>query len=179
MKNLQKHWKNLFIRGVLAFIFGIVALFWPGVGFEILVYYFAFYALIDGIVALIVGMSSRSIGFILEGVVGFAIGLFILFYTSVAINAFLIVVAIWAILTGVLEILTAIELKKHPIDEVWLFIVGVISILFGILVFVNPVVSLLAITIIIGVYALIFGIFLMALGITLRNAPKSKSKSRR
>lgn len=174
MRDLQKHWKNIFIRGIAAFVFGLIALFWPGIGFELLVFYFALYALIDGIVALIVGLSYRSVGFLLEGVVGTAIGLFILFYTAAAVGAFLTVIAIWAILTGILEIITSFELKKHPVDEIWLFLVGIISILFGVFVFINPVVSVLAITLIIGVYTLVFGMFLMALGITLKNSVKYK-----
>lgn len=159
-------------------VFGIVALFWPGIGFEFLVFFFAFYALIDGIIALLVGIRSKSIGFILEGIVGLLVGLFILTNTSAAIGVFLFLVALWAIITGVFEIVTAVELKNHAIDEVWLFIVGVISILFGILVFVNPVLTALAITIIIGVYAIVFGMFLTALAFTLKNTPTKSKKSR-
>ena len=74
------------------------------------------------------------------------------------------------------EIIAAIELRRHIVDEIWLLMLGIISILFGIVIFVNPLISAIAISVVIGVYAILFGIFLAALAITVK---PYTSKSRR
>lgn len=175
MKQLGKHWKGLLVRGVVAIIFGLLAIFVPGIALPILAILFGVFAFVDGIIAFFVGIYARSWGFILEGVIGILIGLFTLFYTDKAILLFLVVIALWALITGIFEIIAAIELRRHISDEIWLLMLGIISILFGIVVFVNPLISAIAISIVIGVYAILFGIFLVALSLTVKSyAPKSR-----
>ncbi len=177
MKQLGKHWKGLLVRGIVAIIFGLLAIFIPGIALPILAILFGVFAFVDGIIAFFVGLYARSWGFILEGLIGILVGLFTLFYTESAILLFLVVIGFWALITGIFEIIAAIELRRHIVDEIWLLMLGIISILFGIVIFVNPLISAIAISVVIGVYAILFGIFLAALAVTVKSyAPKSRRR---
>lgn len=184
MRELHKHWKAILFRGIIALIFGFIALFAPALGFEIIVLYFGAFAFVDGIVALLVGMKAKSTLLVLEGVVGIIVGLYIFFFTLQAMAIFLLLIGVWAIASGILEIVAAIELRRHIKNELWLLFVGIVSIIFGVFVFVNPIVSALAITFVIGIYAIVFGLFLVALAMRVKDltsgskSPSKKKKKR-
>ncbi len=163
MQALHKQWRGILFRGIIAVIFGLVALFAPALGFEIIILYFGAFAFIDGIFAFLVGLKAKSAILLLEGAVGILVGVYIFFFTLQAAGIFLLLIAIWAIGSGILEIIAAIELRKYVENEIWLLFVGIVSILFGVFVFINPIESALAITFVIGIYAVVFGLFLIAL----------------
>lgn len=181
MQGLHKQWKGILFRGIIAVIFGLIALFAPALGFQIIILYFGAFAFIDGVIAFMVGLRVKSALLILEGFVGVLIGLYIFFFTLQAAGIFLLLIALWAIGSGILEIIAAIELRKYVKNEIWLLFVGIVSILFGIFVFINPVVSALAITFVIGIYALVFGLFLIALSqrVKLLSAPRRPAKKKK
>lgn len=182
MKQLSKYWMSVLIRGIIAVLFGLVALFAPGIALQFLVLLFGAFALVDGIVAFFLGMSAKSAAFMFEGAVGILVGLYIFFFTAQALLIFLLLIALWAIATGILEIAAGISIRKHIADEIFLLIVGVISVIFGTWVFVQPAVSALAIAYIIGIYAIVFGIFLVLLAFKLKSFvphTSSKKKNRR
>lgn len=179
MKQLHKQWASILIRGIFSALFGILAIFYPGIGLEVLVLVFGAYALVDGIIALVVGAGAKSWLLLLEGVLGIFVGAYVFFYTAQATLLFLLLVGIWALMTGILEIVAAIELRKIMKHEIWLLLVGISSIVFGILVFVNPLVAGYAFTLVIGIYALMFGSFLIALGMKVKNYAPSPAKKKR
>ena len=176
MKQLHRYWGGIMVRGIVALVFGLAALFMPGFTFETLVVVFAVFALIDGIVGFFVGLFSQSIALVLEGLLGALIGALVLMYTAQAVLIFVIVFSAWAIITGIVEIVGSFSLRKHIANEIWLLLTGVISVLFGLLIFINPVISVVAITYLIGIYAVIFGVFFIALAFKLKSYKPSKSK---
>ncbi len=177
VKYLHNHWKGLLFRGILGVLFGIIAIGWPGIGLQILVLLFGAYVLIDGLVAFILGFPLRSVWMVIEGLLGILVGFLIFFYTIPAIAIFIYLVGIWAFVTGILEIIAAIELRKYVANEAWLLFTGIISIIFGIIIFANPIAAGIAISLIIGIYALLFGMLLIILALQLKDVPSSKSKS--
>jgi uncharacterized membrane protein HdeD (DUF308 family) len=181
MRELHRHWKGIVLRGIIAIIFGIIALFAPGLGFQILVLYFGAFALLDGITALYIGAHAKSGLLFFEGIIGMLVGLYVFFFTLQATLIFILLIGVWAIATGALEIIAGIELRRHILNEIWLLFVGIISILFGLFVFVSPIASALALTFVIGIYATVFGLFLIALGLKVKNAKSSSipNKKRR
>jgi uncharacterized membrane protein HdeD (DUF308 family) len=174
---LANNWWTLVLRGIAAIIFGILAYLWPGITFTVLVLFFGAYALWDGVFALIGAFRTegeRRWSLVLEGVVGIAAGLVTFFWTGAASLALLLVIGAWAIVTGIFEIVSAIRLREEIEGEWLLLISGVLSVLFGIALAIWPAAGLVAVTWMIGAYAIVFGFLLTMLGFRLRNVSKGR-----
>ena len=171
VEHLGSKWWTLVLRGIAAVIFGFLAFVWPGLTYIVLVLLFGAYALVDGVFALIGAFhrtTERRWPLILEGVVGVLAGLVTLFFTGAAAISLLFVIAAWAIVTGIFEIAAAIRLRQE-IEHEWLYLLGgLLSILFGVFIAIQPAAGLLAVTWMIGAYGIAFGILLIALGIRMR-----------
>jgi uncharacterized membrane protein HdeD (DUF308 family) len=171
--DLSRNWWVLALRGVLGILFGIGAFVWPGIALAALVLVFGAYAFVDGIFAVVAGIGMRrQIDrwwlIVLEGAAGIILG--VLTFLSPGITALILLsfIALWAILTGVFEIATALQLRKL-IENEWLLILsGVVSIIFGILLIVFPGSGMLSLVWLIGAYALFFGILTLVLSFRLR-----------
>lgn len=170
---LARWWWTFVLRGVLAIAFGILAFFAPGLGIAVLVGLFAAWALIDGAANILAGVRSRGVDRswwleILEGVVSIAAGVIALFFPQLAAEALVVIIAAWAIITGLVQVVAAIRLREQISGEFWLGLAGIGSILFGIVLFVFPGAGALSLVWLIGGFALAFGAFLAILGWRLR-----------
>ncbi|CAN5173431.1 HdeD family acid-resistance protein [soil metagenome] len=170
---LARWWWTFIVRGILAILFGVLAFFAPGLGIAVLVGLFAAWVIIDGIGNIIAGVRGRGRDRnwwleILEGVVGFAAGLIALIFPAYAAQVLVILIAAWAIVTGVLEIVAAIRVRELISGEVWMGLAGVASILFGVILLVFPAAGALSLVWLISSFAIVFGIFLILLGWRLR-----------
>ena len=171
--NLTRNWWLVVIRGLLAIMFGLIAFLWPDLAWLVLILMFGVYAIVDGVFAMLSSVtrsrySSRWWVFLLEGIVSVAAGTVVLLRPELASFALIVVIAVWAILTGILEIVGAIRLRREITNEWMLGFGGFVSIVLGVLILFQPETSGLVITLMIGTYALIFGILLVALGFRLR-----------
>ncbi|HLI11423.1 MAG TPA: HdeD family acid-resistance protein [Alphaproteobacteria bacterium] len=167
---LAKNWWALALRGIAAILFGIIALFWPGITLNALIIVFGVYALVDGVFAIVAAVRAvehhqRWGALLLEGIVSILAGLIALFAPLAAALAFLYVFIAWTLITGVLEIAAAIKLRQHIRGEWLLALNGVISILLGLFLAAYPGIGLIGLVWCIGVYAIIFGVALVALGL--------------
>jgi uncharacterized membrane protein HdeD (DUF308 family) len=163
-------WWALLLRGIAAVLFGLAALFWPDETLWVLIVFFGAYALVGGIFSIVAGMADATRRWLLvtEGALGVVAGSIAFFWPGLTALVLLYVIAGWAIFTGVLEIMSAISLRRE-IDNEWMMILGgALSVLFGIILAVLPGVGLLSLTWLIGLYALIFGIAFIVLGFTVR-----------
>lgn len=170
---LAKNWWALLIRGIVAVIFGLLAFFWPGGVAVVLVILFGAYAFVDGIFALISAVRAaeahqRWWAFLLEGIVGLLIAAIVVFYPGIAGLGLYFAIAIWAILTGILEIVAAVQLRKMIPNEFWLILGGILSIVFGVLLYLFPLVGILTVIYLIGFYAILFGIIMIVFSFRLR-----------
>jgi uncharacterized membrane protein HdeD (DUF308 family) len=160
---LFRNWWMFAVRGVAAVIFGVLALIWPGQTLQALVLVFGAFALVDGLFAAIVGIASRRYferwwAVLLEGVAGVVIGLVTFFWPSVTGLALLYLIAAWALITGIFEIVAAIQLRRVITNE-WMYILGgLLSIVIGVLLFVFPTAGATSLVWAIGIYAIAFGI---------------------
>jgi len=171
---LARYWWALLVRGVIAALFGIMALIWPSITLMVLVLLFGAYALVDGILAVSVGVqvhgdSGRWWMMILMGLVGIAIAVLTFIWPRVTALVLLYLIAVWAILTGVLEVVAAIWLRKIMKGEWVLALGGILSLILGVLLVISPIPGALAIVWIIGIYAMIFGVLLIILAFRLRS----------
>lgn len=169
---LARNWWLVVLRGVLAIIFGVMALVWPLPTLEALVILFGAYVLVDGIFELISAISGREeeqwwLG-LLEGVLGIAAGILTFLWPNVTGLVLLYFIAAWAILTGVLAIFSAIRLRREIEGEWFLGLSGLLSVIFGVLLFFFPTGGAVAVIWLIGSYAILFGVLLVILGLRLR-----------
>ena len=152
-------------------LFGLAALFWPGITLYVLIIFFGAYALVDGVFAIsagIRGSGGRRWVFLAEGVLGILAGLIAFFYPGMTAFVLLYVIAFWAILTGLLRIVMAIWLRREIENEWFLVLSGVISVLFGVILAALPGPGLLALVWVVGIYELILGVALIVLGFEVR-----------
>ena len=168
---LARCWWALALRGVIAVLFGLLTFFIPGVTLISLVLLFGFYAILDGIfdIVLAIKASGHHWPLLVEGIVGIVAGIVTFMWPGITAMILLYVIAFWAILTGVLEIVAGIRLRAVIANEILLILMGVLSTLFGILIIIFPGAGALAIIIWIGAYAVLFGIILIALAFRLRS----------
>lgn len=170
LHTLAKYWWALAIRGVVAVLFGLLTFFVPGITLVTLVLLFGAYALVDGIFNVIAFFRavSHHWALLIEGVIGIIAGILTFTWPAITAIVLLYLIAFWAIFTGIFEIIAGIRLRKAITNEWLLLIMGVFSLLFGVLILFNPGVGALAIVLWIGAYALVFGIILLALAFRLR-----------
>jgi uncharacterized membrane protein HdeD (DUF308 family) len=170
---LGRTWWVFLIRGIAAILFGIGAFLWPGLTIAVLILMFGAYALVDGIFAIIGGISARKEMerwwmMILVGVAGVITGVLTFMWPNITALVLLYFIAAWAIVTGIFQIAAAIRLRKE-IEGEWVLIVGgIASVIFGVLLFLMPGAGALASIWIIGAYAVIFGILMIVLAFRLR-----------
>ncbi len=174
VQTLAKYWWLVALRGVVAILFGILAFVWPGLTIGALVLLFGIYALIDGIGSIITGIAHRHGSerwwMLLEGIAGILFGVLTFLWPGMTAWVLLLFIASWAILTGIFEIMAAIRLR-HEIKGEWaLGLAGLLSIILGVIMLINPGAGALAVVWGIGGYAIVFGALLVYLGFKLRNA---------
>lgn len=169
---LSRNWWLLVLRGAVAVLFGILAFVWPGMTLQILVVFFGAYVLVDGIGSVVTGIAHRQGSdrwwLLLEGLSSILFGVLTFLWPGVTEAILLIFVAVWAVLTGIFEILAAVRLRKQIMGEWVLGLAGLFSVLFGVYMFVNLSVGALAVVWLIGSYAILFGLLLVYLGFKLR-----------
>lgn len=170
---LARNWWLIALRGLFAIIFGILAFVWPGPTIAALIILFGAYVLVDGIFSVIAGIAAygereRWWAVLLEGLASIAIGLITFFWPNVTALVLLYFIAVWAIVTGVLEIAAAIQLRRVITGEWLMILTGIASMVFGILLVIFPGAGALAMLWVIASYAIIFGVLLIILAFRLR-----------
>jgi uncharacterized membrane protein HdeD (DUF308 family) len=176
---LARNWWALALRGLAAILFGILAFAWPAITLFVLVIFFGAYMLVDGIFAIVAavraaGEEARWWLLLVEGILGVVAGLVAFFWPGLTALALLYLIAAWAIVTGIMEIVGAIRLRQEMVGEWALILGGALSVLFGVLLVAIPVrAGLLSLTWLIGAYAVAFGVLLVILAFRVRNAPSS------
>lgn len=169
--DLSRHWWLLALRGLAAIIFGILAFAMPGITLAVLVILFGAYALVDGVLAIITafrGDAHHRVWLAIEGVIGVLAGLVAFAAPDFAALVLLYIIAVWAILTGIVEIVVALRLRQAITNELGLIIGGILSVLFGVVLILAPGAGALAVIYLLGAYAIFFGISLLALAWRLR-----------
>ncbi len=171
---LAQNWWALVLRGVLNILFGIAAFAWPGITFAALALFYGAFALVDGCfaIAAAVAGSPRSIpwwALLVEGILGIGVGVITFFWPGITVLALLLMIAAWAVTTGILEIVAAIRLRKEISGEWLLALSGALSVALGIALVAYPGPGIVAVTWMIGAYAITFGVLFIVLGFRLRS----------
>ncbi len=175
LRILARNWWLLLLRGIVAIIFGLLALAWPAITLQVLVILFGAYVLVDGfftVITVLIEKAHREV-LLLEGVAGIIVGVLTFIWPNITALVLLYLIAAWAFITGVFEIIAAVRLRKDIEGEWLLGLGGILSVIFGVLLAIRPTSGALAVIWIIGAYAVLFGILLIILSLKLRGWKKS------
>jgi uncharacterized membrane protein HdeD (DUF308 family) len=171
---LAENWWAFVLRGIFAILFGIGALTFPGLTVLALIVLFGFYCFVDGFTSLAMAFEADSKGwYVIGGLVSLAAGVITFTRPGATAIALLFVIGIWALIRGVIDIVTAIQIRKVVEGEWMLALSGVVSALFGLYVIARPGQGALAIIWIIAFFALILGFLLLGVGFKLRRLKKA------
>jgi uncharacterized membrane protein HdeD (DUF308 family) len=173
MPEKRWRWWSVALRGLAALALGIISLFVPGLTFFSLVIVFGAFALVDGVLALMLA-STRLVQphgwVVVRGLVSILAGLLALFLPGITAFVLLVVIGSWAIVSGTSEIVAAVKLRKQIRGEWLLAAEGVFSIAFGVVLLLSPLVGAIVIGLWVGAYALVLGGMMIATAFRLRSA---------
>ncbi len=170
--DFASRWWTLAARGIAAILFGILTFISPGLSLFALVILFGAWALADGVFNLIMALRTRKgerwRWLVLEGVTSIIVGILTFFWPGITALSLLFLIAAWSVVTGIAEVVAAIRLRKLIRGEWLLGLSGVLSIVFGLVLFAFPGAGALAVIFWIGAYSILFGSLLVALAFRLR-----------
>ena len=177
---MAESWWAVGLRGVLGIIFGLILLLTPGIALEVFVILFAAYMLVDGVFAIASGIKAARNGerwglLIIEGIVDIAAGVVAFLWPLITLVALTWLIAVWAIVSGGLMLAAAFTLKLDH-GRWWLALGGIASLIFGILLVIEPLIGAVVLTLWIGAYALVFGIFLLILAFQLHSKKEERER---
>jgi uncharacterized membrane protein HdeD (DUF308 family) len=169
---LNRSWWVLALRGIAAIIFGVLTFIWPQISLFVLVALFGAYVLVDGIFSIIAALRHQEARqwwvLLVEGIAGVFIGVLTFIWPGITALVLLFLIAFWALITGVFEIVAAFWLRKEIANEWLLGVSGMLSVLFGLLLIILPGTGALAVIWLIGAYAIFFGALMLALSFQVR-----------
>ena len=168
---LAKNWWALALRGLVAVLFGLLTLLLPGITLITLILLFGAFTVVNGVFNVVASfhVASHHWALLFEGIVGILAGILTFAWPAITAIVLLYLIAIWAIFTGVFEIIAGIYLRKAIASEWLLLVMGVLSLLFGVLILLAPGVGALASVPWMGAYASVSGILVLALAFRLRD----------
>lgn len=176
-----RSWRSLAARGALALAFGFTALLWPTMTLTAFTLIVGTYALVDG--SILIALGTRHIVrdfawvLLLKGLAGVGLGLAALLLTRTMIDLLALLVAFWAITTGVLELVAAAALRRELPGEMLLAVAGTASVLLGFAILLWPAATAAALVMILGAYALVFGAATLAQALRLRDQSRPSRRS--
>ncbi|WP_294930921.1 HdeD family acid-resistance protein [uncultured Paracoccus sp.] len=172
----RRFWWVLLVRGIAAVLFGVAALFWPGLTALVLLIAFGAFAVVDGVFAIVTAFQRKSHDegwwtWLFDGVLSLAIGMMALFWPAATALALVIWIAVWAVIAGILRVIAAIRLR-HEIEGEWaLALSGLLLVIWGALLALVPAAGILGLAWIFGVFALAVGVVMVVLAFRVKGLP--------
>ncbi len=170
---LSRNWWLLLLRGICAIAFGVLSYMWPGISLATLMLFFGSYALVDGVIGCVLAVSARKEradwwALFLWGLIGIAVGAMTFFAPGITALSLVLYIGAWAIITGAMQIVAAVHLRKAIKGEWLLILGGAVSLIFGFLLMTQPGIGALSLIWLIAAYAMFFGILLVVLALKMR-----------
>ncbi len=169
---LAQNWWAVALRGAFAILFGLIALLVPGATILSLVLFFSAYMLVDGVFGIVAAVRAARKGerwglLVAEGLLNIAVGVIAFIWPGLTAIAFVLLLAAWSLVSGGLMLGAAFRLSREH-GRWWLALGGIVSIIFGVLLVIAPIIGAVVLTWWLGIYALAFGIALLVLAFRLR-----------
>ena len=171
---IQRNWWVMALRGLFAVLFGLIALLAPRIALLAFIYVFAAYALVDGGFAIITSILERDLlyrwGWVLfEGILSILAGFIAFANPALTALVLLYIIAAWAVVTGIMEIVAAFAIREFVSREWVLALAGIVSVAFGMILFFSPGVGILSILWLVGIYGIVFGVLFIVRAFQLRS----------
>ena len=179
---LSKNWWLVLLRGIVAILFSVLVFARPGMTLAALILAFGIYTLMEGAAGITAAIRMRKLDehwwvLLLEGLAALAISLITLMSPGITTLVLLFYIATWAMLTGVLRVVTAIRLRHEIRGEFWMIVGGVVSVAFGVLLLRYPGEGALAILTYIGLWSMVTGVSLVLLSFRMRHVAREVETS--
>jgi len=168
-------WWDVMLRGIVAIAFGVALLFWPGLTLAFFLLLFAAFAFFDGILVLLQAVTikdGRWFWRVVHGILAIAAAAAVVMLPGWTLLAIALLLGAYWIITGILQIAVAIDLRKAMKGELLLIAAGILSVIVGILLTIYPLSGLIALTQVIGIFSIASGIILLVLAAKLALAPR-------
>lgn len=165
---LQRSWWALLLRGLAAIAFGLLTWLQPAASAAALLLVFGIYVLVDGVLGVYTAIRSRGASrywwvVLLWGLTGVVVGVLTVLNPVVTAWVLTIYVGAWALITGLMQIIAAVRLRKEIQGEWVLVLSGLVSVLFGGLVLAQPGAGMMAMLWLLATYAVVFGLLMVIL----------------
>jgi uncharacterized membrane protein HdeD (DUF308 family) len=172
--HLRQAWPVLMVRAVLAVALGLVMLIVPGVTLLVVAWAFGIYAIIDGVAQVLDAFRRRQrprwwIALLL-GLIGVVAGVLALIWPLLTAVILAVLVGSWALITGVIEIVSAVRQHRERRRTAWLVVAGLLSVIAGVLILIWPVSGAVALAMLLGGFATVYGVVLAGLALAVRRA---------
>ncbi|NNM59457.1 MAG: HdeD family acid-resistance protein [Legionellales bacterium] len=170
-------WLMPILRGVFAILFGIILFLCPRLSLILMLMIFGAFVMISGIFTIVMAVARRQYDvmwrtYLTDGIVNTVIGLLFFVFPSMTSLIIIYVIAALALVGGSIQIANAIALREL-FPAVWLnMIMGLLLVLFGLIVFVHPVAGAIAISYVIGLVAITYGVVAVGFGMQLRQVSR-------
>jgi uncharacterized membrane protein HdeD (DUF308 family) len=180
---LARWWWLFVLRGAVSIVVGLAAFVWLSIGGAALVLLLAGWMLVVGGLSLAAALRDSEKGHEalllgVEGLIGIGVGVVLLAWPAKTLVVFALLAGAWAIATGLLEIAAAMRLRRELGGELFMAAAGVASIVVGVVLVASPVSGIVALTLLLAAYAVVFGAFLIGLGIRLWRVHPAGSRTR-
>jgi uncharacterized membrane protein HdeD (DUF308 family) len=172
--DLRQAWPVLMARAVFAVALGLVMLIVPGVTLLLVAWAFGIYALVDGAAQVVDAIRRRHRPrwwfALLLGLIGVVAGVMALIWPYITAVVLALLVGCWAVVTGVIEIVSAMRQRRERRRTAWLVVAGLLSVVAGVLILIWPVHGAVAVAMLLGVFATAYGVVLAGLALAVRRA---------
>lgn len=169
----QRSWWSLMIRGILAVIFGMLALFAPAKTLDFLIVLFGVFVLVVGLVATLGAIMHRKESenwwlILIPGIAGIVIGIISMAMPAFTQTVIIYLIAIWALVSGIGQLYSAMKLRRDVEGEWMPILIGIISIVLAVLLFARPLDAAATVMWLVGLFVLVIGILWILMGFRVR-----------
>ena len=170
IRAMAEKWWTFVVRGLLAILFGIIAMSYPGLTLILLMLFVGAFWVIEGLLGLfgVMGGEGHKLWGLLYAFVTIVAGVYVMTRPAISAVALAFVIGLWAIVKGFSEIAIAVRLRKEIQGEFFMILMGLIAVLFGLFLVFRPGAGALAVVTIIAIFAIVQGILAILLGFRLK-----------
>lgn len=167
-------WLDTLLRGIVAFVFGLLVFLWPGLSIAVFVLFFGTFAFVDGLLMLLQSVTVKDGKWwarLIHGILGIAVGAAVFIWPGLTALVLLYIIAFYLIVGGIFQAIAAFEMRKSIKGELLLIASGILSVIVGVLMVLHPLTGAIALAQAIGLFAIAYGILLAILALRLRKLP--------